>query len=540
VLPFANMSDDKGNVFFADGIHEDLLTKLALVHDLHVVSRTSVAQYRDTTKSMRQIAQELGVAYVLEGSVRREGNKVRVTGQLIRASSDEHVWAKSYDRDLTDIFAIQSELATEIAGSLQAVISPQEKSLIENRPTDNLAAYDLYLKGRAVLKGMRTDLNRAQAEEALQQAVKLDPNFAVAWGTLSLAHVTAVMGDEDRSPERLAKAKAAIDTAVRLAPDDPDVIEMLGNYYYYGYRDYTRAAEQYQRLLVVRPNSAEAYAQMGYLLRREAHWVEALANLRHAAELDPRNLHVLSGLTDLLSNLRCYDEAQVQARRLAELANGDLLLQAMQFQILFLAHGMVSGMSEALASLKSARPDDPRILFLQAAMARGQGDWAQVVKLDEKYPYLDPFTPRLVQDAQKAFDLVAANDLPAARSRAEKLIPEFKTLLDQQPDNSSMWGNLALLHAIVWEKEEALACAHKAVELVPESTDAVVGAVNSTGLAQILAWTGDKDGALKELARLLDIGWLPLRGDPRYQALVNNPTNNAPLLNDPVGSVPLP
>ncbi|MEJ0088456.1 MAG: adenylate/guanylate cyclase domain-containing protein [Limisphaerales bacterium] len=553
VLPFANMSDDKGNVFFADGIHEDLLTKLALVHDLHVVSRTSVAQYRDTTKSMRQIAQELGVAYVLEGSVRREGNKVRVTGQLIRAASDEHVWAKSYDRDLTDIFAIQSQLATEIADSLQAAISPKEKSLIENRPTDNLAAYDLYLKGRAVLKGMRTDLNREQAEQALSEAVKLDPNFAAAWGTLALAHASAVFGDEDRSPERLAKAKAAIDTAVRLAPDDPEVIEMLGNYYYYGYRDYTRAAEQYQRLLVVRPNSAEAYAQLGYLLRRQAHWAEALANLRHAVELDPRNIHFLSGLTEILSGLRCYDEALVQARRMAELAHGDLLLQAMQFQILFLAHGKVSGMAEALANLKSARPDDPRILYLQAAMARGQGDWAQVVKLDEKYPYLDPFTPHLVQDAQKAFDLVAANDLPAARSRAEKLIPEFKTSLDKQPDNSSMWGNLALLHAIVGEKEQALACSRKAVDLVPESVDAVVGPNNSTGLAQIMAWTGDKDGALKELTRLLqtpygvniynarlDIGWLPLRSDPRFEALINNPTNNAPLINDSTGSTPLP
>ncbi|MEI9863071.1 MAG: tetratricopeptide repeat protein [Limisphaerales bacterium] len=276
-------------------------------------SRTSVAQYRDTTKSMRQIAQELGVAYVLEGSVRRAGNKVRVTGQLIRASSDEHVWAKSYDRDLTDIFAIQSQLATEIADSLQAAISPKEKSLIENRPTDNLAAYDLYLKGRAVLKGMRTDLNRDQAEEALQEAVKLDPNFAAAWGTLALAHATAVFGDEDRSPERLAKAKAAIDTAVRLAPDDPEVIEAFGDYYYYGYRDYSRAAEQYQRLLVVRPNSAEAYAQLGFLLRRQGHWAEALANVRHALELDPRNIHFLSGFTDMLSGLRCYDEALVQA-----------------------------------------------------------------------------------------------------------------------------------------------------------------------------------------------------------------------------------
>jgi len=551
VLPFASMSEETNNAFFADGIHEDILTTLALLRDLKVVSRTSVEQYRATTKPMRQIGQELGVAYVLEGSVRRAGNKVRVTGQLIRAATDEHVWAKSYDRDLTDIFGIQAELATEIANSLQAAISPQEKSLIERRPTANLAAYDLYLKGRAVLEGTRTDLNREQAEQALAEAVKLDPNFAAGWGMLSLAHVSAVFGDEDRSPERLAKAKAAIDTAVSLAPDDPETIQRLGDYYYYGYRDYARAAGQYERLLVVQPNSAEAYEQLGYMLRRQSLWAGALANLHHAAELDPRNIRCINGLVDILTGLRCYDEALVQARRLAELSHGDLLLHALQFQILFLAHGPTGDLEQSLSTIPTDQADDPRLIFLRTVIARVKGDWAQVVRLDEQYPYPDPFSPHSTQDAQKAFDLVAANDLPAARSRAAKLVPQFKALLEQQPDNSSLWGNLALLHAILGEKDDGLRCARRAVELVPESADAVIGPGNRAGLAQVLAWTGDQDGALKELARLLqtpygvnvhsarlDIGWLPLRGDPRFVALLNDPKNNAPLLD--AGVHPLP
>jgi adenylate cyclase len=553
VLPFANMSEDKANAFFADGMHEDILTSLGMVHDLRVVSRTSVEQYRATTKSMRQIGQELGVAYVLEGSVQREGNQVRVTSQLIRAATDEHVWAKSYDRDLTNIFNIQSALATEIADSLSAVISPQEKSLIERKPTDNPAAYDLFLKARAILNSAAVFSRRVEAEQYLNEAVQLDPNFAVAWGYLALAHVRAVISDEDHSPGRLAKAKAAIDTAVRLAPDDPEVVRAEGDYYYYGYRDYARAAEQFQRLLRLQPNSAEAYANLGYILRRQSRWNEALANLRLAALLDPRNGSVVSTLAETLMSLNRYDEAFTESRQAAELEGDSLLMNDFTNLVVYCQTGSTREAEEFLSKVRPTPAQTNEFLFLQRGVASVKGDWAQALRIDRQDGYVDPLNGPWVQKAMQVGDLIGTKDLAAARALAKKLIPEFKAELEQQPDNSIIWSQLAFLQAVAGENEPALASANKAVTLVPELVDSMVGAGNSYNRAQVLAWTGDKEGALTEFARLLrtpyganvhfariDPSWLPLHGDPRFEALLNNPTNNAPLLQDPMSSMPLP
>jgi TolB-like protein len=258
VLPFDNMSDDKDNQFFTDGIQEDILTNLALVHEIRVVSRTSVAQYRDTKKPIGQIASELGVTYILEGSVRRSGNKVRVTGQLIHASLDEHVWAKAYDRDLTDIFAIQSELAQAIASELKAALSPEEKAMLDRRPTENTAAYDLYLRARTLDDGKSDQADQKIA--LLQNAVDLDPSFARAWGELAHTYAYGAFHFHEGTDELAAKAEAAIDRAVQLAPDDPDVIGNAGDYYYYAHRDYVRANEQYQRLAEQRPNDAVVFS----------------------------------------------------------------------------------------------------------------------------------------------------------------------------------------------------------------------------------------------------------------------------------------
>jgi TolB-like protein len=544
VLPFTNMSEEKDSGFFADGMHEDILTNLALVRDLRVVSRTSVMEYRGTTKKIRQIAQELGVAYILEGSVRRLGNKVRVTGQLIRAATDEHVWAKSYDRDLTDIFAIQSELSQAIASALSAALSPQERSLIEQRPTANLAAYDLYLKGRASFRGTSLDLTRAQAEAALTEAVKLDPGFADAWGYLAWAHASAIFLDEDNSSERLAKAKAAIDTAVRLAPDDPVVVEMLGSYYYYGYRDYGRAAEQYQRLLLIRPNSSEAFAQLGYIMRRQARWAEALANLRHAVELDPRNTNVISELGAMLLELRHYDEAASVLQRAADIALDNPFSTARVAWVPFLARGSTKESQQWFVGLKETRENANIWRYFYRSMPRIYSDWPEAVKRDQEYPYLDPFDSQYhwQRDQEMIVGVLGTKDLAAVRVRAEKLIPQYLALLEAQPANATLWGYLALLHAFVGHDAEALRCAHKAVELIPESVDAVLGPNQRATLAQVYAWTGDKDRALAEVARLLrtpfglnvysirtDPRWLPLVGDPRLEALLNDPQNNAPL-----------
>ena len=233
VLPFENRSDDKANAFFTDGIHEDILTNLAHIAALRVVSRTSVMEYRGTTKKIRQIGQELGVAWLLEGSVQRQGNKVRVTGQLINARTDEHVWAQSYDRDLTDLFAIQAELAQEIAGALKAALSPEEQTLLARRPTTIPAAYDLFLKAREINRNGNDTREELENQEALlKSAVTLDPTSARIWAELATVHASLIFTFFDASAARLAKARAAIERAQQLEPDSPDVIGGLGTYYY--------------------------------------------------------------------------------------------------------------------------------------------------------------------------------------------------------------------------------------------------------------------------------------------------------------------
>ena len=393
-------------------------------------------------------------------------------------------------------------------------------------------------------RGTNLDLSRAQAEAALTEAVKLDPGFADAWGYLARAHASAIFEDEDNTPERLAKAKAAIDTAVRLAPDDPVVVEMLGSYYYYGYRDYGRAAEQYQRLLLIRPNSSEAFAHLGYIMRRQARWAEALANLRHAVELDPRNTRFISELGRMLLDLRHYDEAASVLRRAAEIAPDNPFSAALVAAVPFFSRGSSKEYQQWFAGLKETRETANIWRFFYRVMPRFYGDWTEVVKRDQEYPYLDPFDSQFhwQRDQEMIVGVLGTKDLAAVRVRAEKLIPQYLALLEAQPANATLWGNLSLLHAFVGHGAEALRCAHKAVELIPESVDAVEGPKQRATLAQVYAWTGDKDRALAEVARLLrtpyglivysiriDPIWLPLVGDPRFEALLNDPQNNAPL-----------
>ena len=240
-------------------------------------------------------------------------------------------------------------------------------------------------------------MTRAQSEQALAEAVKLDPNFAAAWGFLAFAHVKARFHEGDTPAERLAKAKIALETAVRLAPDDPVVVEMQGSYYYYAYRDYARAAEHYQRLLLIQPNSADAYAQIGMIQRRQGQWAEALANLRHALVLEPRHMDALTGCGELLWATRHYDEAIAQYRRFAEVSgdvfNFDSLVQ--RAWIPFFARGSTREGDERIANLKPASEENTKVLHERRAWARTRGDWAAAVKIDQKHPYLDPYDDQI-------------------------------------------------------------------------------------------------------------------------------------------------
>src|SRR5216110_2186064 len=297
VLPFENLSDDKENAYFADGIQDDILTNLAKIGDLKVISRTSVMPYRDSgVRNARDIAKALGVGTLLEGSVRRIGNRVRVNVQLINANNDEHIWAEDYDRDLTDVFAIQTDLAGRIASALQAKLSPNEKARLDHRPTQNPDAYLLFVQAHdyASQREMFNDTS-LKAEPLFEQAIKLDPNFALAFAGLSMVE-SWLYHTSDPVAARREKARLNADEALRLQPDLPEGHLALGFSYYYGNRDYERALAEFEIARRGLPNESQAYLAIGSIQRRQGKWSESNANLEKAATLDPKNTNVLAQL----------------------------------------------------------------------------------------------------------------------------------------------------------------------------------------------------------------------------------------------------
>src|SRR5262249_13601497 len=286
------------NAYFADGVQDEILTDLAKIADLKVISRTSVMQYRNTaTRNLREIAQQLGVSNILEGSVQRVANHVRVNAQLIDARNDAHLWGQTYDRDLADVFAIQSEIAKMIADQLQAKLSADEIVAIEKSPTTDLSAFDFYLRAKVLLAGT-SDLislkeKLPQAVLLLDQAVAHDPVFLLAWCLLARVHCDIYFQGYDHTPARLELASAAVQTALRLQPSAGEAHLALANYYYYGFRDYARARDELAIARRTLPNNAEVFLYTGYIARREGHWEEATRNLEQAVELDPRNVLTL-------------------------------------------------------------------------------------------------------------------------------------------------------------------------------------------------------------------------------------------------------
>jgi TolB-like protein/Tfp pilus assembly protein PilF len=547
VLPFANMSDDKDTGYFSDGVHEDILTNLALIPELKVVSRTTVVQYRDSKKTLRQIGDELGVAYILEGSVRRSGNTVRVTGQLINARTDEHVWAKSYDRNLTDVFAIQASLSQEIAGALQAAITPQVKKFIERRPTENPIAYDAYLKGREVrnLNAASLRVPLKQAEAFFQTAVDQDPNFAEAWGELAVAHAFHVFYDIDTTPARLARADTAIANAVRLAPDAPDVIRAVGFYFRDARRDYARATAEVEKIARRQPNDPTVFAALGGIQRRQGKWVESLANYRKAVELEPAGVSYWRFFEVNLVFGRRWEEAIAAQRRRITLEPDSIDLQRDLAGLSYSATGSRKEADELFARTAAAEPNTPYNLAWRKYLVATR-DYEEFKRLDALQPFFDwDGLEHSVQAIGAAVIYAAHGDLALARSRLADFPSELRARLDQEPTNASAHINLAKAEALLGHRDEALRLAQKATDLRPESSDALEGPVITLGTAEIYAWTGEKDrslavlahvlrvpcgGSLASVHRLRDDPWLtPLRGDPRFEALLNDPKNNAPL-----------
>jgi TolB-like protein len=549
VLPFANLSAEKDREFFADGIHEDLLTNLALIRALRVVSRTSVAQYRGTDKPISQIAQELRVAYILEGSVQRVGNRVRVTAQLIRAATDQPVWAKAYDRDLTDIFAIQSELSKAIAAALETVISPREKSLLDRRPTENVDAYDLFLKARDLSNREEQSAVTVGKEIALyEKAVVLDPTFAGAWAELADTCAYASFADYEGKAAYLERAKGAIQQAIRLAPDDPDVIRDMGSYYYYGLRDYARATEQYERLARARPNDPTLFNDLGLIQRREGLWAQSLANTRRAVDLEPGNANYLRNLEATLQAARRYDELIGVQRRLAAMFPDQLIEAFGVAELSLQSYGSISDGQAFFAGLTPEQSKSPLGLSLRETWARDTGDLAEAARLDRLQPYFDDSgEPHYRQAWNAAITLAALGDRRAAAARAGSFPAELRDRLESEPDNADYWGYLSGFEALLGHKDEALRCIDRAVALRPESRDALDGPTYAGIRALIYAWVGEEDSAFAEFKRLVNVPegivfaplndynlkhhpvYAPLRHDPRIEALAIDPKNSRPL-----------
>jgi TolB-like protein len=544
VIPFTNMSEEKDSAFFTDGIHEDILTNLALVRELRVVSRTSVMAYRATTKPMKQIAQELGVTYILEGSVRRAGNKVRVTGQLIHAATDEHVWAQSYDRDLTDIFAIQAELSQQIAGALKAALSPEEKALIARKPTENPAAYDLFLRARDILnRESNTIAARLRQIALLQQAVDLDPSFAQAWGELAASCSYGYFLSYPDMDAYLARAKVAIERAVKLAPDDPEVIGSLGTYHYYGFRDYVRATEQYERLARLQPNSPVVFSSLALIQRRQGQWAQSLGNSRRACELDPSNIFYLRNLIATLLASRRWDELLAAQRRVVALLPDDDDAAVNLATVHFYATGSTAEGDALLASWPPEKQNAPENLLRRRQWAALKGDLPEAIRLAKLQPTFDGNgVPHWAQAATQAYFYFAAGDRAGAIARLGDHPAQLRDLVAKEPANLNYLTNLAEMEAMLGNKPEALRLAERYVSLLPESRDALDGARYATNRAAVYDLVGEKEKALAEYTRLLRVpcpnglnihamkrDWSSLRGDPRFEALLNDPKNNEPL-----------
>ena len=370
VLPFENLSDNKENAYFADGVQDEILTNLAKIADLKVISRTSVMQYKtDTSRNSREIGKQLGVAHLLEGSVRRVGNQVRVNAQLIDTRTDAHTWAEFYDRKLDDVFAIQSEIAKTIAEQLQAKLSPSEKAAIEKPATTDLNAYDQYLRAQSLFADSSNQVqargNLIQAGEFLDEAVARDPRFLVAWCLLARVHGNIYADGFDHTPARLEMAHRAIENALRLEPESGEAHLALADYYYHGFRDYDRARIELASARGSLPNSAELFEYTGYIDRRQGRWDEATRNLERALNLDPRNFFTLAQVALLYHWQHRYaDEARTYDRSL-KIVPGHPLTRMLRAALIADWRADIKPYQETLAAVIAENPgvasdvDDP-------------------------------------------------------------------------------------------------------------------------------------------------------------------------------------
>jgi TolB-like protein/Flp pilus assembly protein TadD len=539
VLPFENLSDEKENAYFADGIQDDVLTNLSKISDLRVISRTSVMQYRGRPTNLREIGKALGVSNILEGSVRRSGDKVRVNVQLIDANTDEHVWANDYDRDVdvTDVFAIQSDLSREIANALQAKLSPAEKSQMTRKPTENGEAYLAFVQAHDLSCAWEDSAKLKQSEQLYQRAIELDPNFALALARYSQLE-SWMLRTHEASPEHREKARSLAERALQLQPDLPEAHLALGFSYYYGDNNYAAALREFEIAQRGLPNESEVYLAIGAIQRRQGKWAESTANLEKAASLNPKDTWPLQNLTYNYAMQRNFDAANKTMDRALELNPNGIGLWEVKVKLALAEKTDFSVSEQTLEKVKSLpMSSEERLMILtaQADLLLFQRKYQQVLQLAESVPDTS-LTAIPASLAGKYFAIGIAQkglrDDAAARTAFLKAKGILEQQAKQKPDDSDLRVQLAKLLAWLGEKDAAVAEAQRAIDLRPESKDAFEGPRITEQVAQIYTILGDNARAIELLDGLLsratgvtlqslkmNPAWDPIRSDPAFQAL---------------------
>jgi TolB-like protein/tetratricopeptide (TPR) repeat protein len=537
VMPFQNLSEEKENAHFADGMQDDILTNLSKIGDLKVISRMSVMSYRgDGTRNARDIGKALGVGALLEGSVRRAGNRVRVSVQLIDATNDEHIWAEEYDRDLTDVFAIQTDLAQKIVSSLQAKLSPDEKERLDRRPTENSDAYLLFIQAHDYAnRPDRLHDTSLKAEELFEQAIKLDPKFAAAFAGLSMVQ-SWMYHESDPTPARREKARLNAVESLRLQPNLPEGHLALGFSYYYGDRDYERGLAEFEIAKRDLPNEAQAYLAIGAIQRRQGKWAESTANLEKGVALDPKNVSILFNLAANYRALRNFEAADQTLDRAVALAPNSLSALGGKGYCAVLK-GDLAGAEKQLSLIPAETDPNGLVTWIRSGLLILQRKLPEALATVEKFPG-ETMTADTTAPAPKALVQATIHRLQGDKAKSQTEFEQAhiisERLLREAPDNPERHAQHGVILAALGRKQEAIAEGKHAVELLPESKDAFAGPQVTTTLAQIYVSTGETDEALRLIDHLLtvpngltvpvlklDPAWDPLREDPRFQALID-------------------
>ena len=546
VLPFENLSRDPDNAYFADGIQDEILTRLSKIADLKVISRTSTQHYKSAPENLSEIAKQLGVAHILEGSVQKSGDAVRVNVQLIKAANDSHLWADTFDRKLTDIFSVESEVAKAIADQLRVHLTGREEQVIAAKPTDNPEAYDAYLRGLAyTLKTLPTTANALGAQKYLRDAVRLDPKFALAWALFSFVNSRAY-GTQSLQPTVALReeARQAAETALTLQPNLGEALLATGSYYYACLKDYDTAVRYFEQARQLLPNSSRIPESLAYVARRRGDWDRSESYFNEAEQLDPRNVYLITQYAVNYICLRRFPEALRKLDQVLDITPDDLDTLVLKAGIAQ-AEGDLPRASALLAPLHPAA-DDSSALQTQVYQGILERRPAQMIsRLREILARPDPALGYFNGDLRfwLGWAQEVAGDHVAANESWRQARSELESLLKEQPKNEFLIEDLALINMGLGDKVAALALSERAIAANPVEKDALTGPVSLEILARVAARTGEPDRAIAALQKLLSVPYAgvagnipltpallrldpmfdPLRKDPRFQKLAATP-----------------